>query len=59
MAESLQKKTLSGVIWSFTENFMLQIIQFVIGVLMARILTPGDYGLVGMLSIFMAVSMHC
>lgn len=56
MAESLQKKTLSGVIWSFTENFMLQIIQFVIGVLMARILTPGDYGLVGMLSIFMAVS---
>ena len=56
MAESLQKKTLSGVIWSFTENFALQIIQFAIGVLMARILTPGDYGLVGMLSIFMAVS---
>lgn len=56
MAESLQKKTLSGVIWSFTENFMLQIIQFVIGVFMARILTPGDYGMVGMLSIFMAVS---
>ena len=56
MAESLQKKTLSGVIWSFTENFMLQIIQFAIGVLMARILTPGDYGMVGMLSIFMAIS---
>lgn len=56
MAESLQKKTLSGVIWSFTENFMLQIIQFVIGIFMARILTPGDYGMVGMLSIFMAVS---
>lgn len=56
MAESLRKKTLSGVIWSFTENFMLQIIQFVIGIFMARILTPGDYGMVGMLSIFMAVS---
>lgn len=56
MAESLQKKTLSGMIWSFTENFMLQIIQFVIGIFMARILTPGDYGMVGMLSIFMAVS---
>lgn len=35
---------------------MLQIIQFVIGIFMARILTPGDYGMVGMLSIFMAVS---
>lgn len=56
MAESLQKKTLSGVIWSFTENFMLQIIQFVISILLARILSPNDYGMVGMLSIFMAVS---
>lgn len=56
MAESLQKKTLSGVIWGFTENFMLQIIQFFIGIFMARMLTPGDYGMVGMLSIFMAVS---
>lgn len=56
MVESLKNKTLSGVIWSFTENFMLQIIQFVIGILMARILTPGDYGMVGMLSIFIAVS---
>ncbi len=56
MAESLQKKTLSGVIWSFTENFALQIIQFAIGVLMARILLPEDYGMIGMLSIFIAVS---
>ncbi|MBR4118735.1 MAG: lipopolysaccharide biosynthesis protein [Bacteroidales bacterium] len=56
MAESLRGKTLKGMIWSLAENFSLQGIQFIIGVLLARVLTPSDYGMVGMLAIFTAVS---
>jgi len=56
MSESLKQKTVKGTVWSSVERFSVQAIQFVVMVVMARILTPDDYGLVGMLAIFMAVS---
>ena len=56
MAESLKKKTVQGVLWSTLERFSVQGIQFVVMIIMARMLTPNDYGLVGMLAVFIAVS---
>ena len=56
MAESLKNKTVKGTVWSSLERFSVQGIQFVVMIIMARILTPDDYGLVGMLAIFIAVS---
>lgn len=56
MPESLKKKTIKGTFWSSLERFSVQGIQFVVMIIMARILTPSDYGLVGMLAIFIAVS---
>lgn len=56
MVESLKNKTVKGTVWSSLERFSVQGIQFIVMVLMARILTPADYGLVGMLAIFIAVS---
>ena len=56
MKESLQNKTLKGMIWNFTESFSLQGVQFFIGILMARVLSPSDYGMIGMLAVFIAVS---
>ena len=56
MAESLRKKTVHGVLWSTLERFSVQGIQFVVMIIMARMLTPNDYGLVGMLAVFIAVS---
>lgn len=56
MAESLKNKTVKGAIWSTLERFSVQGIQFLVMILMARILTPNDYGLVGMLAIFIAIS---
>ena len=56
MAESLKKKTIHGVLWSTLERFSVQGIQFVVMIIMARMLTPNDYGLVGMLTVFIAVS---
>lgn len=44
-----------AIIWSSIERFSSQGIGFVLGIIMARLLTPSSYGLVAMLSIFMAV----
>lgn len=56
MSESLKHKTVKGVLWSTLERFSVQGIQFVVMIIMARMLTPNDYGLVGMLTVFIAVS---
>jgi teichuronic acid exporter len=56
MNESLKDKTFKGVFWSVSGKVTLQAIQFFIGIIIARILNPSDYGLIGMLSIFFAFS---
>lgn len=56
MSDSLKGKTAKGVLWSSVERFSTQGVQFVIMIVMARLLTPKDYGLIGMLAIFLAVS---
>lgn len=53
---SLKEKTVKGVVWSSIDRFSTQGIQFVFSILIARLLLPSDYGVVAMLSIFMAVS---
>ena len=50
---SLKQKTISGVLWSCVERFSVQGIQFVI---MHIILLPSDYGMIGMLAIFIAIA---
>lgn len=47
---------MNGVIWSSVERFSVQGVQFVIMIIMARLLMPHDYGLIAMLSIFLAVA---
>ena len=56
MSESLKYKTINGFIWSAVERFSVQGVQFLIMIVMARLLSPKDYGLVGMLTIFIAIS---
>lgn len=56
MSTSLKQKTVSGIWWSGIERFAVQGIQFLIQILMARLLLPSDYGIIGMLAIFMAIS---
>lgn len=52
----LRSKTLSGVLWSAVERFSLQGVQFVINIIMARLLLPSDYGMIAMLVILIQVS---
>lgn len=45
-----------GVIWTMAEKYSSQIVQFVIQIVLARLLTPTEYGLIGVLAIFIAIS---
>ncbi|MDD4636212.1 MAG: lipopolysaccharide biosynthesis protein [Bacteroidales bacterium] len=56
MAETLKEKTTKGVIWSFIDKFGQQILYLLFGVVLARIVSPSDYGLIGVLSVFIAIS---
>ena len=52
----LRNKTISGVKWSAVERLSVQGVTFLMGLVLARLLTPGDFGIVGMLTIFLSIS---
>lgn len=56
MAKTLKEKTVQGLLWSAVSNLLTQVLNVLIGIFLARLLTPADYGLVGMLAIFTAIA---
>lgn len=56
MQQPLKTRVFKGIIWSCVERFSVQGIMFLLQIIMARILTPADYGVIGMLTIFIAVA---
>jgi O-antigen/teichoic acid export membrane protein len=56
MDDNIKHLSIKGVKWSALDGFITRGITFVIGLVIARILSPDDYGTIGMLAIFMAVS---
>lgn len=56
MAEqSLKDKTVKGVGWSAAETFLSHGVSFIVGLVLARLLTPDEYGLIGIVTIFTTV----
>ena len=53
---SLKSIATKGIIWSAIDKFAIQFGQFIVGIVLARILVPEDFGLIGMLAIFIALS---
>lgn len=53
---SIQYKAVHGILWSAIEKFGIQFIQFILGIILARLLDPSDYGIIGMLLIFLSLS---
>jgi O-antigen/teichoic acid export membrane protein len=53
---TIKHKAVNAVIWSGVERLSGQLIRFVIGVILARLLVPAEFGLIGMLAIFMGVA---
>lgn len=56
MAISVKNTLVKGVFWNAIEKIAVKGGAFIIGVILARILSPSDYGLIGMLAIFIALS---
>ena len=55
MAESLKSKTIKGTSWSFIDSVAGQGITFLVGLVLARLLTPDEYGLIGIITIFISL----
>lgn len=53
----LKQKTLSGMFWRFAERSGAQGIQFVVSIILARLLTPADYGLIGLITVFTSIAL--
>ena len=56
MQDSLKDKAVRGVGWSFIDNIASSGITFLIGLILARLLTPEEYGVMAMIAVFIAVS---
>ena len=54
--KNLKQKAASGMVWTALQKYSTMLIQFISGIILARLLTPYDYGCIGMLSIFMVLA---
>lgn len=53
---SLRRQFVSAVIWTFSQQFGTQLINFIVGVILARILLPSDFGIIAMFGVVIAVA---
>lgn len=51
----LKKQAIEGVIWTFSQQFSVQIINFFVQIILARVLMPEDFGLIAMITIFISI----
>ena len=56
MGDNLKQKTVNALKWSTIDRFGQQAVQMIIGVILARLLSPSDYGLLGLIMIFSGLS---
>ena len=53
---SIKNKAVKSFNWILVEGFSSQLITFIIGIILARILSPADFGLVGLITVFIVIS---
>lgn len=56
MAETLKEKTAKGLFWGAMNNGAMQVIGLVFGIILGRLLSPGDYGMIAMITVFSLVA---
>ena len=54
--QTLKEKTAKGLLWGGIHNGIMQLLNLVFGIFLARLLTPSDYGMIGMLLVFSSVA---
>ena len=55
-SQSLKNKTLSGLIWKFSERITAQLVTFVVSIVLARLLEPSHYGAIAIVNIFITLA---
>jgi teichuronic acid exporter len=55
MNDSLRHKTIRALLWSFLEFLLTRSTQLIVGILLARLLLPEQFGLIGILTVFIAI----
>lgn len=53
---SVKDKTLKGVKWSFIDNIVGSGVTFIVGLILARLLTPAEFGIIGIVTVFIVIS---
>ncbi len=56
MSVSLKARSVKGIVWTLMEKFGVQGIKFVLGIVLARLLTPEDFGIIGIIMVFFVVA---
>lgn len=57
MSDTISKKAIRGTVWSACDRFGIMVLQFTVNIILSRLLTPTDFGAIGMLYIFIVLSM--
>jgi len=52
---SLKKQATRALVWTFAQQFGNQLIGFVVSIILARLLLPEEFGLIGMIAVFVAI----
>ena len=56
MESNIKSKVMSGLVWRYAERCGTQFISFVLSLILARLLTPSDYGLIGLITVFINIA---
>ena len=56
--QTLKQKTAQGLFWGLMSSGGMQLLNLVIGIFLARLLSPEEYGIVGMLAIFTLIAVN-
>lgn len=56
MSESLKEKTATGLFWGAMNSGTTQVLNLVFGIVLGRLLSPADYGIVGVLTVFTLIA---
>lgn len=54
--ENIKNKVLSGLFWKIMENGGVQGVQFVVSIVLARLLSPDEYGIISLITIFITIA---
>ena len=52
---SLKQKTIKGTMWKFSERISAQLVNFIVSIILARLLLPDDYGVIALVSVFITI----